>query len=106
MPAPAASSVAESVTNSDKPTIWKSRGSPDQINSSAVMPSKTATPVYCSPRLLVFSSGQVKHQNWRNHMQSGAGLQLMTTAEAADYLRLRERKLYELVANRQIPCTK
>ena len=26
--------------------------------------------------------------------------------EAADYLRLRERKLYELVANRQIPCTK
>jgi putative molybdopterin biosynthesis protein len=30
----------------------------------------------------------------------------MTTAEAADYLRLRERKLYELVANRQIPCTK
>jgi putative molybdopterin biosynthesis protein len=30
----------------------------------------------------------------------------MTTTEAADYLRLRERKLYELVANRQIPCTK
>jgi len=39
-------------------------------------------------------------------MQLGAGLQLLTTTEAADYLRLRERKLYELVANRQIPCTK
>jgi putative molybdopterin biosynthesis protein len=39
-------------------------------------------------------------------MQPGAGLQLLTTTEAADYLRLRERKLYELVANRQIPCTK
>src|SRR5690349_19702951 len=39
-------------------------------------------------------------------MQPGAGLQLLTTAEAADYLRLRERKLYELVAERQIPCTK
>jgi putative molybdopterin biosynthesis protein len=39
-------------------------------------------------------------------MQLGAGLELLTTTEAADYLRLRERKLYELVANRQIPCTK
>jgi putative molybdopterin biosynthesis protein len=39
-------------------------------------------------------------------MQPSAGLQLLTTAEAADYLRLRERKLYELVAERQIPCTK
>jgi excisionase family DNA binding protein len=33
-------------------------------------------------------------------------MELLTTTEAADYLRLRERKLYELVANRQIPCTK
>ena len=39
-------------------------------------------------------------------MQSNAGLELLTTAEAAEYLRLKERKLYELVAERQIPCTK
>src|SRR5262245_7721428 len=39
-------------------------------------------------------------------MQISAGLSLLTTAEAADYLRLKERKLYELVAGRQIPCTK
>ena len=39
-------------------------------------------------------------------MQEYAGLELLTTAEAADYLRLKERKLYELVAERQIPCTK
>ena len=39
-------------------------------------------------------------------MQSKAGLQLLTTAEAADYLRIKERKLYELVADRAIPCTK
>jgi len=39
-------------------------------------------------------------------MQVRAGLDLLTTAEAADYLRLKERKLYELVAERQIPCTK
>ncbi len=39
-------------------------------------------------------------------MQNSAGLDLLTTAEAAAYLRLKERKLYELVAERQIPCTK
>lgn len=33
-------------------------------------------------------------------------MQLLTTTEAADYLRLRERKLYELVAEGAIPCTK
>ena len=30
----------------------------------------------------------------------------MTTDEAADYLRLSERKLYELVADRAVPCSK
>jgi excisionase family DNA binding protein len=33
-------------------------------------------------------------------------LRLLNTAEAADYLRLKERKLYELVAEGAIPCTK
>jgi putative molybdopterin biosynthesis protein len=33
-------------------------------------------------------------------------VRLLTTAEAAEYLRLKERKLYELVAERAIPCTK
>jgi putative molybdopterin biosynthesis protein len=39
-------------------------------------------------------------------MQTGAGYQLFNSAEAADYLRIKERKLYELVANGAIPCTK
>ena len=39
-------------------------------------------------------------------MQASAGLQLLTTAEAASYLRIKERKLYELVADQAIPCTK
>jgi excisionase family DNA binding protein len=39
-------------------------------------------------------------------MHSSAGLQLLTTAEASDYLRIKERKLYELVAVGAIPCTK
>lgn len=33
-------------------------------------------------------------------------MQLLTTLEAAEYLRLKERKLYELVAEGAIPCTK
>jgi putative molybdopterin biosynthesis protein len=33
-------------------------------------------------------------------------MDLLTTAEAADYLRLGERKLYELVAEGAIPCSK
>src|SRR5262245_39604399 len=32
--------------------------------------------------------------------------ELMTTEEAATYLRLSERKLYELVSNGAVPCTK
>ena len=32
--------------------------------------------------------------------------ELLTTEEAAEYLRLSERKLYELVANGEVPCTK
>ncbi len=39
-------------------------------------------------------------------MHKFAGLHLLTTAEAADYLRIKERKLYELVAEQAIPCTK
>lgn len=39
-------------------------------------------------------------------MQAGAGPQLLNTAEAAEYLRIKERKLYELVAEQAIPCTK
>ncbi|MEX0606507.1 MAG: helix-turn-helix transcriptional regulator, partial [Halofilum sp. (in: g-proteobacteria)] len=31
---------------------------------------------------------------------------LMTTREVADYLRLRERKIYDLVSNGAIPCTR
>ncbi len=33
-------------------------------------------------------------------------MELMTTAECAAYLRLKERSLYDLVAKQQIPCTR
>jgi putative molybdopterin biosynthesis protein len=33
-------------------------------------------------------------------------MQLFTTAEAANYLRLKERKIYEMVAEGSVPCTK
>jgi putative molybdopterin biosynthesis protein len=33
-------------------------------------------------------------------------MDLMTTAEVADYLRLKERTVYEMASKRQIPCTR
>lgn len=39
-------------------------------------------------------------------MHKNAGMELLTTAEAAAYLRLKERKLYELVAEGGVPCSK
>ena len=33
-------------------------------------------------------------------------MQLFTTSEAAHYLRLKERKIYEMVAEGTVPCTK
>lgn len=33
-------------------------------------------------------------------------MRLLTTSEAAEYLRLKERKIYELIAEGAIPCTK
>lgn len=39
-------------------------------------------------------------------MHIDAGMDLLTTAEAADYLRIKERKLYELVAEGAVPCSK
>ncbi|MFC4353074.1 substrate-binding domain-containing protein [Fodinicurvata halophila] len=33
-------------------------------------------------------------------------MDLMTTAEVADYLRLKERTVYEMASRRQIPCTR
>ena len=39
-------------------------------------------------------------------MHRNAEWEFLTTSEAADYLRLGERKLYELVTNGAIPCSK
>ncbi|MDB5544307.1 MAG: binding domain, excisionase family, partial [Hyphomicrobiales bacterium] len=39
-------------------------------------------------------------------MHKNAGMDMLTTAEAADYLRIKERKLYELVAEGAVPCSK
>ena len=32
--------------------------------------------------------------------------ELMTTREVAEYLRIKERKVYELVSARRIPCSR
>src|SRR5215475_2794528 len=49
---------------------------------------------------------------WSNVVKGSSGCkamqapELLTTEEAAAYLRLSERKLYELVAKSEVPCTK
>src|SRR5262245_45543587 len=49
---------------------------------------------------------------WSNVVRNSSGCkvmqahELLTTEEAAAYLRLSERKLYELVARSAVPCTK
>jgi excisionase family DNA binding protein len=50
----------------------------------------------------------LRHLQNAKKSQIGAGLrmQLFTTGEAASYLRIKERKLYELVSENAIPCTK
>lgn len=55
---------------------------------------------------VVVISAFVKEKKRCRYMQKSAGLQLLTTAEAAEYLRIKERKLYELVAEGAVPCTK
>jgi excisionase family DNA binding protein len=42
--------------------------------------------------------------NWNS--ETLVAMRLLTTSEAAEYLRLKERKLYELVAENAVPCTK
>ncbi|MEE8623067.1 MAG: helix-turn-helix domain-containing protein, partial [Alphaproteobacteria bacterium] len=32
--------------------------------------------------------------------------EMMTTREVADYLRIKQRKVYDLVSEREIPCTR
>ena len=54
----------------------------------------------------VFIPEKVKLLNLCSQAHKNAGMELLTTAEAADYLRLKERKLYELVAEGAIPCSK
>src|ERR1051325_8002604 len=44
-------------------------------------------------------------RNWCMCAQ-GAFMQLFTTAEAAAYLPLKERKIYEMAAEGTVPCTK
>ena len=52
---------------------------------------------------LCFSASSYRNQ--RRKMQSSAGLSLLTTVKPP-MIRGKERKLYELIADRQIPCTK
>src|SRR4029079_5851837 len=59
------------------------------------------------PQCLASGPFFVKLRTNCSNLQPCAGMpDLLTTDEAATYLRLSERKLYELVANAAVPCSK
>lgn len=51
-------------------------------------------------------SYEVNWQNWCSLVQKNGANSYLTTGEAASYLRIKERKLYELVAEGRVPATK
>src|SRR5271166_1985476 len=54
--------------------------------------------------IVAFFPGQFKYEMHAGKCRDP--MELLTSAEAADYLRLKERKLYELVSTGAVPCTK
>src|SRR5262249_6655490 len=96
--------TADKLTMSDKRTIASSAGSPASSNSSA--DTSSGMGLYLVGGML--HSGN-KSSIFVTSSYSVMGVQmqdLMTTDQARSYLRLSERKLYELVANGAVPCTK
>src|SRR5689334_24140105 len=71
--------------------------------ASAMAPSRLFLRAGMSPACKALSFDR---SSYLVHVRAGLLMQFLTTAEAAEYLRLKERKLYELVANGALPCTK
>src|SRR5258705_5030426 len=99
---------ADRLTTSDRRTIVSSAGSPERISSMA----EASCGMAASPGMRVMFDLLHLAQPWSNivissfECMSMQGPELLTTEEAAAYLRLSERKLYELVARSEVRCTK
>src|SRR5476651_627077 len=102
MPAKAASTTADRLTASESQTIANSAASPLRINSQALIWSGIA-PSVCLVRQ-EFHNCQLVEQEQKYAYK--CRMEFLTTSEAADYVRLGERKLYELVTAGAIPCSK
>src|SRR6516164_5056219 len=100
-PTRAARSTAERLTMRDSRTIAMSAGSAVSTSWSA---ETSVGMKNIRPTLDLLQIARL----WSNlHLGSYVCMpDLLTTDEAATYLRLSERKLYELVANGAVPCTK
>src|SRR6516165_2325256 len=100
-PTRAARSTAERLTRRDSRTIAMSAGSAVSTSWSA---ETSVGMKNIRPTLDLLQIARL----WSNlHLGSYVCMpDLLTTDEAATYLRLSERKLYELVANGAVPCTK
>src|SRR5262249_15318232 len=95
-PMRAASSTAERLTMRDSRTIAISAGSAVSTSWSAEIPVGMKNPVLRLILCRLRGYGQICI--WMPD--------LLTTDEAATYLRLSQRKLYELLAKGSVPCTK
>src|SRR5215813_1046593 len=107
-PIRAAPATADRLMISDRRTIVISAGSPERMSSRA----EASCGMAVSPGMRVAFDLLHRTPEWSNiviysfkcmYMQAP---ELLTTEEAAAYLRLSERKLYELVAKGEVPCTK
>src|SRR5262245_60980642 len=100
-PMKAARSTAERLTMRDSRTIAIRAGSAVSTSWSA------EKPVGMKKSGLTLDSLQTARLSSNLHLDSYVCMpDLLTTDEAATYLRLSQRKLYELLAKGSVPCTK
>src|SRR5260370_34480924 len=102
MPARAASATADKLTTSESLTIANSVGSPFRISCQALNWSGIAPPLGLFGKISTLCQLIEQEQKYAYKCR----MEFVTTSEAAEYVRLGERKLYELVTSGAIPCSK
>src|SRR5215510_355138 len=107
-PIRAAPATADRLTMSERRTIVISAGSPERMSSRAEascgMTASPASWLHSDLLHLTLYGSNIVICSFR--CRSMQVPELLTTEEAAAYLRLSERKLYELVGKNEVPCTK
>src|SRR4030088_2537277 len=102
MPARAASATADKLTTSESLTIANSVASPFRISCQALNWSDIAPPSRLFGKNSILCQLIEQEQKYAYKCR----MEFLTTSEAAEYVRLCERKLYEVVTSGAIPCSK